>query len=307
MTNHLIRRIIGALITIIAVTFIAFIALDTTGDPAFAIAGDSASAEQLQALRMQLGLDQPVWARYAMFLANATHGDLGHSLVNNKPVSNILLERLPCTLLLASITIVLATVIGMLIGIAAAVRAGTKIDTLLMSGAAFGLAIPTFWSALLLALIFSVRLRWLPLIGAENFSNLILPSLALALPTAAAIARLMRASLLDVLHADYVRTAHAKGLTPPRVLTHHIVRNSLLPVVTMLGLHFGHLLGGAFIVETIFALPGLGRLTVQAIFDRDYPIVLGATLLVALMYIAINFAVDVAHGWLDPQVAHEAI
>ncbi|CAG0946077.1 partial Dipeptide transport system permease protein DppB, partial [Anaerolineae bacterium] len=141
----------------------------------------------------------------------------------------------------------------------------------------------------------------------DNLQGFILPSIVLALPTAAVIARLMRSSLLDGLSSDYVRTAHSKGLLPQRVLTHHILRNSLLPVVTMLGLHLGHLLGGAFIVETIFALPGLGRLTVQAIFDRDYPTVLGATLVIAALYVVINFLVDLAHGWLDPQVAHEAI
>jgi peptide/nickel transport system permease protein len=307
MNKHLLRRIIGALVTVIAVTFITFVALDTTGDAASALVGESASAEQLQALRAQLGLDQPLIVRYVIFLANLARGDLGRSLVSNKPVLDLLLERLPCTILLALIASALALLLGMAIGIGAAVRAGTKTDTLLMSGAALGLAVPTFWSGLVLMMIFSVRWRLLPLIGAENIQSFVLPSIALALPTAAAIARLMRSSMLDVLRSDYVRVAHAKGLMPQRVLTHHVVRNSLLPVVTMLGLNLGYLLGGAFIVETIFALPGLGRLIVQAIFDRDYPLVLGATLMIAVIYVVINFVVDVAHGWLDPQVAHEAI
>ena len=307
MNKHLFRRIIGALVTVIAVTFITFVALDTTGDAASALVGESASVSQLQALRAQLGLDQPLIVRYAMFLANLAHGDLGRSLVSNKPVLDLLLERLPCTILLALIASALAMLLGMAIGIGAAVRAGTKTDTLLMGGAALGLAVPTFWSALMLMMIFSVRWRLLPLIGAENIQSFVLPSIALALPTAATIARLMRSSLLDVLRSDYVRVAHAKGLMPQRVLTRHALRNSLLPIVTMLGLNLGYLLGGAFIIETIFALPGLGRLIVQAIFDRDYPIVLGATLMIAVMYVVINFVVDVAHGWLDPQVAHEAI
>ena len=307
MNKNLLRRILGALVTVIAVTFITFVALDTTGDAASALVAESGSAAQLQALRAQLGLDQPLIVRYAIFLANLARGDLGRSLVSNKPVLDLLLERLPCTILLALIASALAMLLGMAIGIGAAVRAGTKTDTLLMSGAALGLAVPTFWSALVLMMIFSVRWRLLPLIGAENIQSFVLPSITLALPTAAAIARLMRSSMLDVLRSDYVRVAHAKGLMPQRVLTQHVVHNSLLPVVTILGLNLGYLLGGAFIVETIFALPGLGRLIVQAIFDRDYPIVLGATLMIAVMYVVINFVVDVAHGWLDPQVAHEAI
>ena len=308
MTRQLAKRFIGAIATLVLVCFVAFVALQATpGDAASALVGDSASTAQLETVRAQLGLDQPLLAQFAAFIGNALRGDLGHSLISNKPVTDLLLERMPCTILLAFIATAIAFILGMVIGIAAALRAGTRTDTLLMSSAALGLAIPTFWSALVLMLIFSVRLRWLPLIGADSLTSFVLPSIALALPTAAAIARLMRSSLLDVLRSDYVRTAHAKGLMPQHVPAHHIVRNSLVPVVTLLGLHLGHLLSGAFIVETIFALPGLGRLIVQAIFDRDYPIVLGATLVIATMYIAINFIVDFAHGWLDPQVAHEAL
>ncbi len=308
MPRQFAKRFIGALVTLTVVSLVTFVALQATpGDVANGLVGDSASVAQLQMMRAQLGLDQPLLAQYAGFVGKAVRGDLGRSFISNKPVLDLLLERLPCTILLALGAITLALIIGMTMGIAAALRAGTKTDMLLMSGAALGLAIPTFWSALVLMLIFSVNWRVLPLIGIDNPLGFVLPSITLALPTAAAIARLMRASLLDVLRSDYVRTANAKGLLPQRVLTHHVVRNSLLPVVTMLGLHLGHLLGGAFIVETIFALPGLGRLMVQAIFDRDYPIVLGATLFIAALYIVINFLVDLAHGWFDPHVAQEAI
>ena len=214
---------------------------------------------------------------------------------------------MPYTLALAFGATALAIAIGLTLGMLAATRAGSLLDTVLMSGAAITLAVPTFWSALVLMLIFSVTLRWLPVVGAGGVPHFILPVITLALPTSAIIARMIRASVLDVFGADYVRTAHAKGVAPRPVLTRHILRNSLIPVVTLLGLHLGHLLGGAFIVETIFGLPGLGRLIVQAIFDRDYPVVLGATLLVATMYLVINLLVDVAHGWFDPQVAHEAV
>lgn len=308
MSRQLVQRLLGASIALLAATLITFVVLDAApGDAAASLVGESASVAQLQILRTQLGLDQPVFARYATFLVNLTRGDLGRSLVSNQPVMGLLIERMPYTVLLALTACALALSLGLLIGIAAALRAGTTADTLLMGGVAIGLAVPTFWSALVLMLLFSVRLRLLPVVGADGIQHLILPSVTLALPMASAIARLMRSSLLDILHSDFVRTAKAKGLAPQRVLTHHMVRNSLIPIVTMLGLYLGHLLGGAFIVETIFGWPGLGRLTVQAIFERDYPVVIGATLLVALIYVVINLAVDLVQGWLDPQVGQAAL
>jgi ABC-type dipeptide/oligopeptide/nickel transport system permease component len=297
---------LGALVI---VSLLAFALLDTMpGDAASAVAGESASAQQLSAVRASMGLDRAPLARYGTFAANlATRGDLGRSLVSNRPVTQLLLERVPYTVVLAVASLGLAALAGSAVAIAAAQRAGSWWDTLCMGGAALGLAVPSFWSALLLLMVFSVGLRWLPVVGADSAAHLVLPAVTLALPTAAAVARLLRAGLLEVLRADYVRTAHAKGLRPRRVLSRHVLRNSLLPVVTMLGIQLGNLLGGAFIVETIFGWPGLGRLAVQAIFDRDYPVVLGAVLLTAVIYLVINFAVDVLHGWLDPQVSRAAI
>lgn len=309
MARHLARRLGGTVLTVLVVSAITFGALMATpGDAASAMVGDSASAAQLQVLRAQMGLDRPLPVRYGEFLVNLIlRGDLGRSTMSNRPVTELILERLPYTGTLALVAIGLAALVGALLGTAAALKAGTLADTALMGGAALGLAVPTFWSALLLMMVFALRLRWLPVVGAESWQYIILPAVTLALPTGAVVARMIRASLLDVYGADYVRTAHAKGLSPHRVLAHHIVRNSLIPVITVLGLHLGHLLGGAFIVESIFGWPGLGRLTVQAIFDRDYPVVMGATLTVSAIYLLINFLIDVAHGWLDPQVAHEAI
>lgn len=234
-------------------------------------------------------------------------GDLGHSLVGGRPVMELVLERLPYTIGLALAAVTLAAALGGLGGTLAALRSGTLWDTTVMAGAALGVAIPTFWSGLLLILLFSLRLRWLPVTGADSPAHLILPAVTLALPTAAAVARLVRSGLLDVLGTDYVRTAHAKGLTPHRVVVGHVLRNGLVPVTSVLGLQLGHLLGGAFIVETIFGWPGLGRLAVQAIFDRDEPVVLGAVLVAATMYLLVNLLVDMAHGWLDPRVGREAI
>src|SRR5512143_77816 len=302
MLRHLARRLAGTVLALAAVSLITFVALaDTPGDAASAIAGETASAAQLQALRAQMGLDAPLWTRYASFASGLVlRGDLGRSLVSGRAVGDLLAERFPYTAALALAAVALAGALGLPIGIAAALKAGSPLDTLLMGGAALGAAVPTFWSATLLILIFALRLRWLPVFGADSFSALILPVIALALPLASAVARFLRASLLDVLRADYVRTAHAKGLPPRRVLAHHVMRNSLIPVITLIGLQLGHLLGGAFIVESVFAWPGLGRLTVQAIFDRDYPVVLGATLTVAVIYLVINFLIDVGHGGLDP-------
>lgn len=309
MVAHYALRLLGMVTTLIAVSVVTFALLAASpGDAASAIVGDTASSDQLQAVRSQMGLDQPLPERYASFIENAiVHGDLGSSLISHRPVTELLLERLPYTLILALLSMTLAAFLGGLVGTVAAVRLGSRLETLLMAGAAWMLAVPAFWSALLFILFFSLRLQWLPVVGAESWQHFVLPSLTLAIPTAAVVARLMRASLLDVFHADYVRTAHAKGITARDVMVRHVIRNSLIPVITVFGLHVGHLLGGAFVVETIFGIPGLGRLMVQGIFDRDFPIVMGAALVIAAMYLIINLIVDLAHGLLDPQVAHSAI
>lgn len=309
MTRHVARRLLSTLVTLVVVSVVTFCALDATpGDAASALVGEHASREQLQSVRAELGLDQSWVARYAAFAAQlVTRGDLGRSLVSQRAVGELVRERLPYTLVLASTAIFFAVALGVILGTLAALRAGAWLDTFLMSGAALTLAVPTFLSALLFVWLFALTLRWLPIVGAETPWHLVMPATTLALPTGAIIARLVRASLLDVFGADFICTAHAKGIAPHDVLTRHTLRNSLLPVVTVVGLHLGHLVGGAFIIETIFALPGLGRLLVQAIFDRDAPVVLGGTLTVAALYLAINFLVDLAHGWLDPQVAHGAL
>jgi ABC-type dipeptide/oligopeptide/nickel transport system permease component len=269
--------------------------------------GDSASQEQLAALRDEMGLSASLPQRYLTFAAGLLHGDLGRSLVSGRPVSSMILERLPYTLLLAFSAITLALLIGGLAGMISGVRAGGPLDAAIMGGMSLGIAVPTFWSALLLVMLFSLHLKWLPVVGATSARHLVLPAVVLALPTAAVLARLLRSSLQDTLGADYIRTAHAKGLRSRRVLTHHALRNSLAPVVAVLGLQIGHLIAGAFVVETIFAWPGLGRLTVQAIFDRDYPVVLGTTLVIAASFLMINLLVDLAHGRLDPLVGSKSI
>ena len=309
MGRLLLRRLWGTLLVLVAVSLITFAALAVApGDAAEGLVGDSASAEQLAMLRHEMGLDMPLLARYARFATGLlSRGDFGDSLISGRPVRELLAARLPHTLLLALTAMGLATALEMALGALAALPAGSYLDTLLMGGTVLGLAVPTFWSALLLIMLFSLRLGWLPVVGAGTGQHLVLPAVTLALPTAAIVARLMRAGLLDVLGADYVRTAEAKGLSARRVLGVHVLRNALVPLVTVMGVHLGYLLGGSFIVETIFAWPGLGRLTVQAIFDRDYPVVLGAALTIAAMYLVTNLLVDLAQAWLDPQVARETI
>ncbi len=309
MTTYIAHRVAGSLTVLLAVSLVVFVALGATpGDVALAMAGDSASAAQIEALRAELGLDQPVLTRYLAFLQGLlTRGDLGRSLVSQRPVAELVLERMPYTVALALAAVLLAAAIGGTGGTVAALKAGSPADTALMTGAALGAAVPTYWSGLLLILLVSLRLRWLPVTGAETPSHLILPAVTLALPTAAAVGRLVRSGLLDAIGADYVRTAHAKGLAPRRVIARHVLRNGLIPVAAVLGLQLGHLLGGAFIVESIFGWPGLGRLTIQAIFDRDDPVVLGAALAAAAMFLVVNLGVDLAHGWLDPRVGREAV
>ena len=309
MTRHLLRRLGGTLLVLLVVSFIIFAALDIIpGDAAEAMVGDSASQEQLDALRRELGLDRPLMARYADFISGVvTRGDLGRSLVSGRQITSLVAESFRYTLLLAVAATCLATLIGMVIGIVAALRSGSYLDTLIMGTTALGLAVPTYWSALLFMLLFSLTLGWLPVVGAGSWKHLVLPAVTLALPMSAVVARLMRSSVSDELTASYVYTARSKGASPRRVLFGHIFRNSLIPVISVLGLYLGRLLGSAFVVETIFGWPGLGQLTVKAIFDRDLPVVMGAALTVATMYLIINFTVDLAHAWLDPRVAHETI
>lgn len=309
MLHHLARRVLGATLVLVAVSAVTFFVLTAApGDAAAGLIGETASPEQLARFRNEMGLDRPAPVRYAIFLHDLIrHGNLGQSLISGRPVRDLLLERLPYTLWLALAATTLATIAGGMTGILAARRAGTWSDTAIMAAVNLGVALPSFWLALLLVMLFALQLRWLPVFGADSTRHLILPAVTLALPTSAVVARLVRAALLEVQSADYVRTAHAKGLPARAVLRRHVLRNALIPVSTVLGLHLGYLLGGAFIVETIFAWPGLGRLIVQAIFDRDLPVVLGATLTIATMYILINLLVDLLHSWLDPRVAADAV
>ena len=309
MLHFLLRRLAGTVIVLAVVSFLTFALLDLApGDAADTMVGEYASAAQLATVRCELGLDAPLSSRYLRFVSAAIlHGDLGRSLISGRQVSELVIERFGHTVTLAMVALSLSLVVGTLTGIAAVAKPRGHLDLAVMSVTTLGLSLPTFWVALLLIMAFSLRLGWLPVVGAGGPAHLVLPAMCLAFPTTAMVARLMRASLLDVKSADYVRTAHAKGLAHHQVWRDHILRNGLIPVITLLGLHLGRLLGGTFIIETIFGWPGLGRLVVQAILDRDFPVVVGAVLLIAIIYQVLNFVVDVAYARLDPRVGRGAL
>jgi peptide/nickel transport system permease protein/oligopeptide transport system permease protein len=304
VARFLIRRLALAVVVLVALTIAVFaMQAVTPGDPATLLLGENASPQQIAALRTELGLDQPLPAQYARFLIRlVTQRSLGNSIRTGRPVLVELSERLPYTLELALLAVALSSLVGIPMGVLAAVNRGRPADLASMAGAILGVSIPSFWLALLMMMLLGSRLRLLPLAGAGDWRNLIMPTLTLAFPALAVKARLTRSAVLEVLHNDYVRTARAKGLAERLVLGRHVLRTALLPVVTVIGLQFGGLLGGAFITETIFAWPGVGRLAVQAVSTRDFPIIQGTVLLVAMAYVVSNLVVDVAYAALDPRV-----
>jgi len=289
--------------TLVGVTVVVFALIRLVpGDPARLVLGLQASEEEVQRLRVQLGLDQPLPVQYARFLGRLVQGDLGRSVVTGEPVTREIAARLPATVQLAVASTLLATVAGMAAGVISATRQYSWVDYLVMTVALFGISLPVFWLGLMLMLLFSVHLRWLPAGGYGTPAHLVLPTITLAAFSVAIIARMTRSSLLEVLHQDYVRTAWAKGLGARAVVLRHALKNALIPVVTVIGLQFGGLLGGAILTETVFAWPGMGRLLVGAIVARDYPVVQGAVLVFAALFTLVNLAVDVLYAYVDPRI-----
>lgn len=275
------------------------------GDPAQLMAGQAATAEVVRGIRESLGLDRPLPIQFAVFISNALRGDLGRSLFNGAPVVEELSQRFPRTIRLAVFSMLVASLIGIPTGILSATRHLSWVDSLVMVVALAGVSMPVFWLGLNLILIFAVRLHWLPAIGHETWLHLILPSFTLGAASAAIIARMTRSSMLEVLRQDYVRTARAKGLGEPSVVRRHALRNALIPVVTVVGLQLGTLLSGAVLTESVFAWPGVGRLLVDAVLARDYPVIQGAVLLIATTFVALNVFVDMVYAVLDPRIRYE--
>lgn len=303
MARFLIQRIGLALLSIWAVcTITFFIAFLAPGDPAELAAGQHSDPVTIAHVRHEFGLDKPPLTRYGLYLWDAAHGDLGKSYYTREPVTDFLKRGLPNTALLATCAIVLALVVGVGVGLAAALRPNTFLDRFLMSSVLIGVTLPNFVLAPVLILVFSLKLGWLPVAGWGDPSNLILPAIVLAARPAALIGRMTRASMLETLRQDYIRTARAKGLSPMTVLVKHALKNAFLPVLTTTGVSFGYLLSGSFVVETIFTVPGVGYQSIVSIFQRDYSVIQGTTLLLAVVFVATNLIIDLLYAVLDPRV-----
>ncbi len=306
MWRYVLRRLVLAVPVLIGVSLGVFLMAELVpGDTATVLAGDTASPATIERIRQELGLDQPLPIRYARFVERLVlHGSLGESTRTHREVLVEIMDRMPYTLELALGAVILSTIVGVSVGIVAAVNRGRRTDYGTMGAAVVFLSVPTFWIALLMILLFSLQLRWLPVTGAGTWQHLILPTIALSLHSAAVKARITRSSMLEVLGQDYLRTARAKGLRERIVIVRHALKNALIPITTLIGLQFGSLLGGAFIIENIFGWPGIGRLAVQAVFNRDFPIVQGTVLLGAAIYFTANLVVDLLYAWLDPRIRY---
>lgn len=306
MSRFLLRRLLLTIPVIFGVATLVFSLIHLVpGDPVQAMLGESASVQDIEQLRAKLGLDRPLYLQYGHFMRSAVAGDLGMSLRTNQPVAQVIAERLPATIELAVAAMAVALIIAIPLGVVAAVRAGTAIDHTATTLALIGISIPNFWLGPLLAIAFSVVLGWFPVSGRGSAGSLILPAITLGAPLAAILARMTRASVLEELKELYVLAARARGVSRTRAVIIHAFRNSLIPIITVLGLQLGSVLTGAVITETIFAWPGVGRLLVQSINARDYPAVQGCVLLIAVTYVATNLLVDVAYGFLDPRIRYE--
>ena len=313
MFGYLLRRL-GAAAPVMGVVSVVVFSLIhlTPGDPVRIMLREEADPATAATLRRQLGLDRPLPLQYLAWLGRAVQGDLGRSIRTNQPVADAIRHRVPVTLSLAAAALMVALLIGLPAGILAALRRNSAVDVIATLVAICGVSLPSFWLAILLILIFSVHLGWLPPLGWVSPSRdlgawgraLVLPSVTLGVAIAAVVMRMTRASLLEVLELEYVRTARAKGLAERWVVLGHALRNALIPVVTVVGLQAGALLGGAVITETIFALPGVGRLLVDAIFQRDFPIVQGVVLFLAVNFLVVNLVVDLTYAWLDPRIRY---
>jgi peptide/nickel transport system permease protein len=311
MLIYILRRLVQLVIVLVVVGVVAFLLIHLApGDPASVMLGPNATLDQVERLKKQLALDQPLPVQFAAWASRAVRGDLGISHFAQKPVLQVLAQRAEPTLILTSMSILVALLIGVPAGIVSALRRGTAVDQAVLAMALVGASVPSFWLGLSLILYFAVHLGWLPSSGIVPFAAgglrslryYVLPALALGFPNSALITRITRSSMLDVLQQDYVRTAESKGLAPGRVILRHSLRNALVPILTVVGLTVASLMGGAVVTETVFSIPGVGRLVVQSVLRRDYPVIQAAILLVATIYVLVNLLVDLLYLWVDPRI-----
>ncbi|MBR0668164.1 ABC transporter permease [Roseomonas hellenica] len=304
MLDYAIYRIAVLLPTLLAVSLAVFLVLHLVpGDPARNAAGPDAEEEDIALIREHYGLDQPLWKQYGTYLVRLSQGDLGESFRSRRPVLDEIMRRLPATMELAGFAMLLAVLVGVGMGVAASMKPNSWVDDAIGALSAFGISVPVFFLGLLLMLLFAARLQWLPPSGRGSWANLVLPVVTLGLPYVATFARVTRSTMLEVLSEDYIRTARAKGLMRRTVIWRHALINAAIPLVTLLGVYFGRLLGGAVIVETIFAWPGLGRYMVDGIIQRDLQVVQGCILFFATAIVVVNLVVDLLYSVLDPRIA----
>ncbi|MCK5779573.1 MAG: ABC transporter permease [Psychrilyobacter sp.] len=303
MHKYIIKRLLLLIPVLLGVSFLVFSIMSfTPGDPAQLILGESAPKIQVEMLRKEMGLDDPFLIQYGRFVINAVQGDFGRSYTSGREVFGEIFQRFPNTLILAVIGVIIAILIGIPVGIISATKQYSLMDSISMIGALLGVAMPNFWLGLMLILFFSVGLGWLPSGGFGGWKSLILPSITLGTGAAAIITRMTRSSMLEVIRQDYIRTARAKGVTEKKVINKHALKNALIPVITVVGLQFGYLLGGAVLTETVYSWPGVGRMMVEAIRSKDTPVVLAAVLFLATTFSIVNLLVDILYGFVDPRV-----
>jgi peptide/nickel transport system permease protein len=302
MKTFLLRRLLQSLVVLFGVSFIVFGILFLTGDPALVLLPPDASADDVRRFREVMGFNDPFLVQYGRFLKGALQGDFGQSVRHGESAFGLVVERLPATFELAGAALLLALCLAIPAGIVSAMRRNSPVDYVATVAALFGQSLPTFWLGIMLILVFSVQFHWLPSSGRGTLQHLILPAVTLGLFTTARITRLTRSGMLEVLNQDYIRTARAKGVSDPPVVWKHALKNAAIPIVTIVGIELGTLLGGSVITETIFAWPGVGRLSVQAIANRDYPVVQAAVFLLATTFVIVNLLVDVIYTYLDPRI-----
>lgn len=306
MFNYLVKRLLSIIPVLIGISLLLFFMLRMLpGDPAQVLAGQMATPQEIENIRHQLGLDRPIYEQYVIYLGHLVRFDLGRSARTQNPVSQEIWARLPNTLLLAVVAMGLACLFGIPAGIISALRPYSWIDYAVTMTALFGISMPVFWLGLMLVVVFAVILKWLPAGGTGGWQYVVLPSVTLASFVVAFIARMTRSTMLETLSQDYTTTARSKGLTEKVIVVKHALTNALIPIITVVGLQFGMLLGGAVLTETVFAWPGIGRLIVDSILARDYPMIQGVILVFGLLYILVNLAVDLVYAFVDPRIRYD--
>ena len=302
MSRQILRRLLRAVASLVLVTAVVFTLLHLSGDPSYMLLAPEATADQRAAFRAQYGLDQPLPWQYVRYLARVARGDFGQSFSFQSSALAVALERLPATLELTLAAMILAVAVSIPAAVLAALRRGTAFDRLMMGATLIGQSVPTFWLGMMMIIVVAVRFRLLPVSGRGGWTHLVMPAVALALWLMALLARVTRSEVIEALEQDYVRTARAKGLSELVVAGRHALKNALLPVVTVLGLQFGGLLGGAVMTETVFAWPGVGTLILDAILKKDFPVVLAGVMIVAFGFVVVNLALDLLYTVLDPRI-----